>query len=148
MGSLPLAGWEFHLGMSEGVAEYSKEDLLHGEIWIIENYLISCRRQVFKAEGRLSAVSLFALWHLYRRARRDATALRLKLLSILGTTSSSIRMADLGQGRLPALRLVSHKSICMSMAVKFYETCFTDQGLFGGQKGSNIILARVKLDDL
>jgi len=41
------------------------------------------------AEGRLSAVFLFALWHLYRRARRDATALRFILLSILGTTSSS-----------------------------------------------------------
>jgi hypothetical protein len=54
--------------------------------------------KALKAEGRLSAVFLFALWHLYRRARRDATALRFILLSILGTTSSSIRMAELGQG--------------------------------------------------
>jgi hypothetical protein len=30
----------------------------------------------------------------YRRTRRDATALRFVLLSIVGTTSSSIRMAD------------------------------------------------------
>jgi len=47
-----------------------------------------------KAEDRLSAVFLIALWHLkafcecYRRTRRDATALRFVLLSILGTTSS------------------------------------------------------------
>ncbi len=55
--------------------------------------------QPLNAEGRLSAVFLFALWHLYRRARRDATALLLKLLSILGTTSSSIRMADVRAGK-------------------------------------------------
>ena len=69
-----------------------------------------------KAEGRLSAVFLFALWHLYRRARRDATALRFILRSILGTTSSFIRMAELGQGEVPALHAVSHKSIWMSIA--------------------------------
>jgi hypothetical protein len=63
------------------------------------------------AEDRRLAVFQFALWHLYRRARRDATALRFILLSILGTTSSSIRMAGLGQAGLPALQAVSHKSI-------------------------------------
>jgi hypothetical protein len=48
----------------------------------------------------MRAVSLIALRHLYLRERRDATALCFVLLSILGTTSSSIRMAGLGQNLL------------------------------------------------
>ena len=67
------------------------------------------------------AVSLFALWHhslrTYSRARRDATALCFKLLSILGTTSSSIRMADWVAP--PVLKAVSHKTILMSMVLLF-----------------------------
>ncbi len=60
----------------------------------------------------------FTICDCYRRTRRDATALRFVLLSIVGTTSSSIRMADLRQaypcGNTCA-KLVSHGIIRVSI---------------------------------
>jgi len=57
-------------------------------------------RDGVKAEDRhFRAIFLFALRHLYLSERRDAAALRFVLLSIMGTTSSSIRMAVLEQAR-------------------------------------------------